>query len=55
MSAQRPRILFVDDDHNFRKVTAYALRDAGYTLETAADGREALAVLETCSRCCKCR
>ena len=34
------RILLVEDDPSIREVTAIGLRNAGFTIETAADGRE---------------
>jgi two-component system response regulator MtrA len=34
------RILIVEDDPSIREVTAIGLRNAGFTVETAADGRE---------------
>ncbi len=40
------RILLVDDDKNFRRVTALALEKAGYEVTTAIHGGEGLAVLE---------
>ncbi len=36
------RVLLIDDDTNFRKVTALALRETGLAVTTAADGREGL-------------
>ena len=36
------RILLVEDDPSIREVTAIGLRNAGFTIETAADGREGL-------------
>jgi two-component system, OmpR family, response regulator MtrA len=36
------RILLVEDDPSIREVTALGLRNAGFTVETAADGREGL-------------
>jgi two-component system NtrC family response regulator len=41
------RILLVDDDKNFRKVTALALEKAGYGVTTAVNGEDGLAVLQT--------
>ncbi len=38
-------MLFVDDDENFRKVTAYALRQSGFEITTAINGKEALEIL----------
>ena len=37
------RILLVEDDPSIREVTAIGLRNAGFTVETAADGRDGLA------------
>ncbi len=39
-------ILLVEDEESVRRVAALALRQQGYTLLTAGDGQEALAVLE---------
>ena len=36
------RILLVEDDPSIREVTAIGLRHAGFTIETAADGRDGL-------------
>jgi two-component system, OmpR family, response regulator MtrA len=36
------RILLVEDDPSIREVTAIGLRNAGFTVETARDGREGL-------------
>ena len=36
------RILLVEDDPSIREVTAIGLRDAGFTVETAGDGRDGL-------------
>jgi two-component system response regulator MtrA len=36
------RILLVEDDPSIREVTAIGLRNAGFEVETAADGREGL-------------
>jgi len=36
------RILLVEDDPSIREVTAIGLRNAGFTVETAGDGREGL-------------
>lgn len=40
------RILLVDDDEMFRTVAAMALEDAGYTVFEAADGFEALDLVQ---------
>ena len=37
-----PRVLIVDDDENILKTFSTALRDAGYTTDTAENGREAI-------------
>jgi two-component system, OmpR family, response regulator MtrA len=37
------RVLFVEDDPSIREITTLGLRGAGLSVETAADGREALA------------
>jgi len=42
-------VLLVDDDRNFRRVTAYALEESGYDVTTAAHGGEALVVLDEAS------
>ena len=39
---ERGRILIVDDEQNIRSILEVILRDAGYTLETAKDGFEAI-------------
>ena len=36
------RILLVEDDPSIREVTAIGLRNAGFEVETASDGREGL-------------
>ncbi len=41
-----PRILVVDDDESLRRVTQVQLEQEGYTVTTAADGEQALALLE---------
>ncbi|HTX58139.1 MAG TPA: response regulator [Verrucomicrobiae bacterium] len=40
------RVLVVDDDRNLRKIISTNLELAGYTVETAADGKEALEKVE---------
>jgi two-component system OmpR family response regulator len=40
------RILLVDDDPNLREVARYALEQAGFAVEQAANGRDALAAAE---------
>ena len=42
-------VLLVDDDKNFRRVTAYALEESGFEVSTAAQGAEALGVLSESS------
>jgi two-component system response regulator MtrA len=37
------RVLFVEDDQSIREITTLGLRGAGLRVETAADGRDALA------------
>jgi diguanylate cyclase (GGDEF)-like protein len=46
--AQGPghRVLVVDDDRNLRKIISTNLELAGFTVESAADGQEALEVIE---------
>ena len=39
---QQPCILVVDDESHIQHVVSLKLRNAGYTVETAADGEEAL-------------
>ena len=41
------RVLVVDDDRNLRKIISTNLELAGYVVEAAADGREALDKIET--------
>jgi CheY-like chemotaxis protein len=40
----RPRVLLVDDDEDTREMYAWCLRAAGWIVETASDGAEALLV-----------
>ena len=40
-------MLVVDDDEDLRDSVAYVLRDEGYEVQTAANGKEALALLDT--------
>lgn len=40
------RVLVVEDDASIRDITALALRSAGHTVDTAASGPQALALLE---------
>ncbi len=42
----KKRVLVVDDDESLRRVTQVQLEQAGYQAATAADGREALTVLQ---------
>ncbi|GAB4310591.1 MAG: sigma-54 dependent transcriptional regulator [Candidatus Sumerlaeia bacterium] len=44
--AEPAHILFIDDDKNFRKVMGYALREQGYEVTAAENGREGLAALQ---------
>jgi DNA-binding response OmpR family regulator len=41
-----PRILLADDDPELRAVLTVALTEAGYSVETAADGQQALAMVD---------
>lgn len=36
------KLLFIDDDKNFRELTSYVLKEAGFNVTTAANGREGL-------------
>ena len=45
MPDDRRRVLVVDDDPSIQGFLAEALTDEGYTVRTAANGREALAIL----------
>jgi CheY-like chemotaxis protein len=40
------RVQVVDDDADVREFTAVALRQAGYTVDEAADGQEALELVQ---------
>ena len=40
--AEQPRVLVVDDDPHLREVLGFALGQAGYAVEEAANGRAAL-------------
>src|SRR3989442_13254965 len=42
----RGRVLLVDDEADLLEATAEALQEAGFSVETARDGREALASIE---------
>jgi two-component system, OmpR family, response regulator len=44
-TAEGPRLLVVDDEPNIAEVVTMALRFNGFTVETAATGREALAAV----------
>jgi CheY-like chemotaxis protein len=46
LSAAKPRILVVDDDEDARRVMAALLEGAAAEIRTAANGREALQVME---------
>jgi CheY-like chemotaxis protein len=48
--ASRARVLVVDDDESLRALLAMTLGDAGYDVETAGDGGDALDYLRTHSR-----
>ncbi len=47
MSSNKGRVLVVDDEANARNALAELLQDEGYVTEVAADGRQALRMLET--------
>ncbi len=42
------KILVVDDDQDLLTLVAFVLEGEGYVVETASDGRQALAALERC-------
>src|SRR6184192_851296 len=44
--ASRGRVLVVDDDPRLSRIFAELLHEAGFAVNTAADGRHALALLE---------
>lgn len=46
MVPQLPRVLIVDDDNRIRELLALALEGEGYEARGAANGREALTVLD---------
>jgi DNA-binding response OmpR family regulator len=46
MTAAPARVLVVEDDANVRQLCATVLREAGYRVETAVDGRDALDQLD---------
>jgi len=41
-----PRVLIVDDDPTFREALVRVLSEAGFTVRVAADGQEALKILD---------
>ncbi|MBI5525372.1 MAG: sigma-54-dependent Fis family transcriptional regulator [Deltaproteobacteria bacterium] len=43
---KRERVLLVDDDASFRRVVAFMLGEAGYAVDEAADGGEALKMFD---------
>ena len=45
MPPARKRLLIVDDDHDIRESLAEVLSDCGYQVSSAANGREAIALL----------
>jgi DNA-binding NtrC family response regulator len=47
MASPKGRVLVVDDEPNARNALAELLRDEGYTTDVAADGQQALRVLES--------
>jgi two-component system, NtrC family, response regulator AtoC len=47
MAPRRPRILIVDNERNARSALAEILCDAGYEVALAANGREALALVDS--------
>jgi len=44
--SERPLVLIVDDEHDFRAICAHVLDRGGYDTAMAADGTEGLAVFE---------
>ncbi|MBN1516965.1 response regulator [Candidatus Sumerlaeota bacterium] len=46
MAQRDQKILFIDDDKNFRNVTAYLLKDEGYKVTVAENSKEGLAQLD---------
>lgn len=47
MPSSRTRLLLIDDDRNFRRVTSLALREDGYEVVEAGHGREGLEQLRS--------
>ena len=43
---ERAKILVVDDEENFLRLLTHTLKKDGYEVKTAADGQEALRLLE---------
>jgi DNA-binding response OmpR family regulator len=46
-SHERPRLLVIEDDADVRLFMVLALRDEGYEVNSAADAREALGLLQS--------
>ena len=46
MRMDRPRVLVIDDDEAIRELLALVLDEEGYAVQTAGDGRAALALLQ---------
>ena len=46
MATDKPKLLFIDDEKNFRDVTAFSLAQDGFDVTTAANGREGLDALD---------
>jgi two-component system cell cycle sensor histidine kinase/response regulator CckA len=44
-SARLPRVLVVDDEDSVRRVAALGLKQAGYDVEVASDGAQALRIV----------
>jgi len=44
MDQSLPTILYIDDDDGLRRLTARALRRAGYRVETAGSGTDGVAM-----------
>ncbi|MDQ6919617.1 MAG: response regulator, partial [Candidatus Dormibacteraeota bacterium] len=47
MAEAGPRVLVVDDESNITELVAMALRYEGFTVNTAATGRDALAKVDS--------